>query len=76
MKVCEPVLANPNSYISIKKVLEELKVNHSIGDKHQWVFLGCDGPPYCPANRIIDESSEVYDWVGIFDTWAISSTHE
>ena len=32
MKVCEPVLANPNSYISIKKVLEELKVNHSIGD--------------------------------------------
>ena len=65
MKVGEPVLANPNSYISIKKVLEELKENHSIGDKRQWVFLGCDGPPYCLANRIIDESSEVYDWVSL-----------
>ena len=58
MKVGEPILENPNSYVSIKRILAELK-------KRQWVFLGCDGPPYCLANRIIDESDSEYDWVSL-----------
>ena len=55
MKVGEPILDNPN--VSIKRILPELKANHSIEEKRQWVFLGCDGAPYYLANRIIDESN-------------------
>ena len=54
MKVGEPILDNPNSYFSINRILAESKANHSIEEKRQWVFLGCDGALYCLANRIID----------------------
>ena len=52
----EPILDKPESYVSIKR-----KENHSIEEKRQWVFLGCDGAPYCLANRIIDESDSEYE---------------
>ena len=61
--VGEPVLANTNSYASLKQIMSELKENHNIGFGREWTFLGCDGPPYCLANRIIDENPGEYDWV-------------
>ena len=61
----EPVLVNPNSYDSVKTVLDEYKHCHKIGEAREWVLLGCDGPPYRMANIIIDANKEEYDWVSL-----------
>ena len=58
----EPVLVNPNSYETVRLILNEYKTLHSIGEERKWVFLGCDGPPYRLATRIIRQNEE-YDWV-------------
>ena len=31
----------------------------------KWIFLGCDGPLYQIASRIIDTHSDKYDWVSL-----------
>ena len=61
----EPILLIPNSYENIKKVLLELKSNLKIGTEREWTLLGCDGPPFCIANRLIECSPEKYDWVAL-----------
>lgn len=59
----EPILLNPNSYDNIKEILESLKVNLGIGKGKQWCYVGCDGPPYCLASRLIAKNPEYYHWV-------------
>ena len=62
LKVGEPIMVNPNSYDSVKTVLDNLK-GHEIDSERKWVVLGCDGPPYCLASRIIESSSEEYNCI-------------
>ena len=39
LKMGEPVLVNPNSYDSVKTVLDEYKKHcHKIGEARQWVM--------------------------------------
>ena len=52
----EPICVNPNSYENIEHILNEMKSICDISDKREWVFLGCDGPPYCYASRIIEQN--------------------
>ena len=62
LKVGEPVMANPNSYDSVKLVLDQLQ-NYIMTNDRKWSVLGCDGPPYCLASRIIESNPDKYDWV-------------
>ena len=43
------------------QLLEHIGQHAGIGTKRKWVFVGCDGPPYCLASRLIDEHLEKYD---------------
>ena len=61
----EPVLVNPNSFESVKMILKEYKLLHDIGNSREWVFLGCDGPPYRMASIIIDSNKEEFDWLSL-----------
>ena len=60
----EPVIVNPNSYESLKKVLGNLK-EQIINGNRKWTFLGCDGPPFCLASRLIENDPEEYAWVSM-----------
>ena len=31
--------------------------------EREWTVVGCDGPPYCLASRVIDNDKNKYDWV-------------
>ena len=44
-------------------ILHDLKENVEIGKAREWSYVGCDGPPYCLASRLIEEDKTVYDWV-------------
>ena len=59
----EPIFLNPNSYDNIKLILNELKKMLGIGEKRQWSYVGCDGPPYVIASRLVDEGN--YEWVAL-----------
>ena len=65
MKVGEPVLLNPNSYINIEKILDQLKENVEIPKSRKWSYVGCDGPPYCLASRLIEEANDKYGWIAL-----------
>ena len=62
LNVGEPIMVNPNSYVNVKIVLDHL-IAHEINSERKWVILGCDGPPYCMASRIIASNSEEYNCV-------------
>ena len=62
IKIFEPVLVNPNSYKNVETVLKEIKSKAISGDR-KWVFLGCDGPPYCLSERIAERNPDFYDFV-------------
>ena len=55
LKVGEPIMINPNSYANVKVVLDNL-ITQALNDDRKWIILGCDGPPYCIASRIIDST--------------------
>lgn len=57
-------MLNPNSYDNVKQILSQLKL-YIINEDRKWSVLGCDGPPYCLANRIIESDPEKYDWVAM-----------
>ena len=61
LKMGEPVMVNPNSYVNLEIILEQLKCN-LIGDR-KWTILGSDGPPYNLASRIIENNPEKYYWL-------------
>ena len=52
-KICmvDSILLNPNSYKNVEEILMEFKKTARIGEDRRWVFLGCDGPPYCWLNE-------------------------
>ena len=58
--MAEPISLNPNSYDNIKLVLNELL---GIGEKREWSYVGCDGPLYVIASRLVDEGN--YEWVAM-----------
>ena len=64
-KIGEPVLFNPNSYENIVRIISSLKANLEIGRSRQWSIVGCDGPPYCLASRIIEPDPTNYDWISL-----------
>ena len=61
-QVGEPILVNPNSYVNVKEILETSKENLGIGKTREWTYIGCDGPPYCLASRLIEQNPKLYDW--------------
>ena len=63
VSVDEPILLNPNSYENLVQILDSLKENLAIGREREWTVVGCDGPPYCLASRVIDNDKNKYDWV-------------
>ena len=65
IRMVEPVLLNPNSYSNIEKILEQMKVFAKVGVEREWVFLGCDGPPCCLAERIIHKEKEKFNFVSM-----------
>ena len=62
VSVGEPIMVNPNSYANCKVILNEMKPR-LISNDRKWAILGCDGPPYCLASRIIQDNPDSYDWV-------------
>lgn len=60
-KMGEPVLLNPNSYENIDRILQSLKENLNIGSERHWTFIGCDGPPYSLASRLIERYPKICD---------------
>ena len=60
-QIGEPTLVNPNSYENIKIILEDMSHHLSIGDKRQWTYIGCDGPPYCLTSRLIEANPSLND---------------
>ena len=63
--MAETIFLNPNSYENITSVIDTLKISLQIGVKREWSFIGCDGPPYVIASRLIDEDKSKYDWVAM-----------
>ena len=63
VSVGEPILLNPNSYENLVQILDSLKENLAIGREREWTVVGCDGPPYCLASRVISNDKNKYDWV-------------
>ena len=63
--MAEPIFLNPNSYDNIKLILDQLKVTLDIGGKREWSYVGCDGPPYVIASRLIESEVGKYDWVAM-----------
>ena len=61
IKMSEPVLLNPNTYENIHHILKQLKIFAKIGIDREWVFIDCDGPPYCLASRIVESSPNEFD---------------
>ena len=59
------MLLNPNSYENLVRIISSLKVNLEIGRSCQWTVVGCDGPPYCLASRIIEHDPTNYDWISL-----------
>ena len=61
-QIGEPILVNPNSYVNVSVILEKLREYLGIGKSREWTYIGCDGPPYCLASRLIERNPELYDW--------------
>ena len=60
--MAESILKNPNSYDNISHILQEIKEFANIPTDRSWMFLGCDGPPYCLSERLANEDPKGYDW--------------
>ena len=65
IKMAEPVLLNPNSYANMKVILSEVKKFADVGVNREWVFIGCDGPPYCLSERICESDQQQFDFVSM-----------
>ena len=58
------LLVNPNSYDSVKLVLRKIGITAGISgyknetntNDRQWVFVMCDGLPYCLAHKLIHDA--------------------
>ena len=61
--MAEPIFLNPKSYNNIKLILDQLKVMLDLGGKRKWPYVGCDGPLYVIASRLIESDIGKYDWV-------------
>ena len=54
IKLGEIIGVNPNSYETIKTVLENLREQAGVGKEKTWRQVGFDGIPYCIASEIIE----------------------
>ena len=57
-----PILSNPDSYKNIHQILKQLQIFAIICIVREWVFIGCDGPPYCLTSRIVESSPDESDF--------------
>ena len=64
IKMSEPALVNPNSFDSMKVILEQLKQSYFEHDR-AWLFVGADAPPYCLMRRLIEQNPDEYDWLSV-----------
>jgi hypothetical protein len=57
VQMAEPLMLNPNSYTNITTVQDTLLLynSHSV---REWSAIGCDGPPYVIASRLMEKSYE------------------
>ena len=56
IQALDPLSVNPNSYDSVKLVLRKISITAGISrykNDRQWVFVMCDGLPYCLAHKLI-----------------------
>jgi len=65
VQMAEPVLLNPNSYTNVKQILNEVRVFAEIDVTRKWVFIGCDGPPFCLSERICESDPVQFDFVSM-----------
>ena len=63
--MAEPIFLNPNSYDNIKLILDQLKLTLDIGGKRKWPYVGCHGPLYAIASRLIESGIGKYVWVAM-----------
>ena len=60
----DPLSVNPNSYDSVKLALRKIGITAGISryknetntNHRQWVFVICDGLPYCLAHKLIHDA--------------------
>ncbi len=48
----EPILVNPNSFATLRQVMDNL-INETIIDSKRWCSIGCDGNPYLVCCKLI-----------------------
>ena len=65
IKMAEPILLNPNSYQNMKAIMKELKDKAGVGVDRHWVFVGCDGPPYCLASRLKEANPSDFAYISL-----------
>eukprot|EP00733_Pompholyxophrys_punicea_P000079 Pompholyxophrys_punicea_v1_NODE_10_length_6905_cov_7.951686.p1 type:complete len:503 gc:universal NODE_10_length_6905_cov_7.951686:2403-895(-) len=67
LQMFDPVIVNPNSLDSIKKVLKEIKEIANVGKgagQRNWIILKCDGVPYrILKNFLLQDDQKEYDWI-------------
>ena len=63
VKMLETFLLNPNSFVNLDKILDEIYELLIRSGLKEWVSLGMDGPPYTILRRIIEDKG--YDWVAL-----------
>ena len=56
-------MVNPNSFINVEYILDQYKKSHGISEAREGVALGCDGPPYRMASKLVEANPEKYDWL-------------
>ena len=60
--MAESFLLNPNSYKNIEAILRDIKDFAIVDEDCEWLFLGCDGPPYCLSETIAENSQDEFDF--------------
>ena len=50
ISMAEPIFSNTSSHNNIKIILDQLRIKLDIGEKREWYYVGCDGPPYVIAS--------------------------
>lgn len=59
--VGNPISKTPCSYEAVKAFLLDIKKTTQVPDKRLWTVLGCDGPSYILASRILRENDDLQD---------------
>ena len=78
MHIGEPLMENPNSYKSVRKVVNHIRNLCDVGNTRKWTMISCDGVPYYFAAKIQDElviCEKCFDEINKSDIEKHASTH-